>query len=139
MGVASLNGVQVSQLLICRYLPGISLHPGLNFPNFFHDKVSIVVLSVHGSPEASSDACQAPARPDLPAACATAQSSFVHLRPAAVPGSALDPQVHCGCHNLPCHGEFTVRTFPCAWFQRAPNLRGEFQCKLCQIVDCKSI
>lgn len=69
--------------------------------------VYFVAHSVHGPPEAASDACQAPARPDLLAACATAKSSPLHLCPAAVPGSALDPEVHRGCHHLPCHGEFT--------------------------------
>lgn len=72
-----------------------------------------VANSVHGPPEAASDACQAPARPDLPAACATAQSTPLHLHPGAVPGSALDPQVHCGCYHLPYNGEFMVHSFHC--------------------------
>lgn len=79
--------------------------------------------SVHGPPEAASDACQAPARPDLPAACATTQSSPLHLRPAAVPGSAVDPQVHRGCHHLPCHGEFIVQFSLC--LSLAVNFRGD--------------
>lgn len=80
-----------------------------------------VAYSVYGPPEATSDACQAPARPDLPAACATAQSSPLHLRPAAVPGSAVDPQVHRGCHHLPCHGEFMVQ-FSLCLFQTGTKL-----------------
>lgn len=79
----------------------------ISFMTKFPIMVYFVAHSVHGPPEAASDACQAPARPDLLAACATAKSSPLHLCPAAVPGSALDPQVHRGCHHLPCHGEFT--------------------------------
>lgn len=80
-----------------------------NFPLMLY----FVAYSVHGPPEAASDACQAPARPDLPTACATAQSPPLHLHPDAVPGFALDPEVHCSSYHLPCNGEFVVQSFHC--------------------------
>lgn len=83
----------------------VSTLPNPLWPSFAY----FVTHSVHGPPKAASDASKAPARPDLPAACATAQGSPVHFCPAALPGSALDPQVHCSCHHLPCHGEFMTQ------------------------------
>lgn len=63
-----------------------------------------LLASVHGPPAAAPDACQAPARPDLPAARPPETHPPLHLHPMPVFGPPLDPQVHCGCHHLPCHG-----------------------------------
>lgn len=68
-----------------------------------------LLASVHGPPAAAPDAGQAPARPDLPAARPPETHPPLHLHPMPVLGPPLDPQVHCGCHHLPCHGGKRLR------------------------------
>ncbi len=62
-------------------------------------------MSVHGPSAAAPDASQAPAGPDLPAARPPETHPPLHVHPGPVFGPALGPQVYCGCHHLPCHGE----------------------------------
>ncbi|KAL0192394.1 hypothetical protein M9458_010690, partial [Cirrhinus mrigala] len=57
----------------------------------------------YGPSQAAPHACQTPTRPDLLAARATEESPSLHFRPAALPGTPLDPQVHGGCHRLSCY------------------------------------
>lgn len=61
--------------------------------------------AVHGPSPAAADAGQAPARPGVPAARPPQEGPPLHLHPGAVPGAALDPQVHRGSHHFPRHGE----------------------------------
>ncbi|TNM89386.1 hypothetical protein fugu_003620 [Takifugu bimaculatus] len=59
--------------------------------------------AVHGSSEAASDACETSAGPDLPATRSPQEGPPLHLHPDPLLGSAVDPQVHRGCHHIPCH------------------------------------
>lgn len=74
--------------------------------------------SVYGSSEAALDASETPARLHLPAPRPAAQGPPLHLPAGGVPGPPLDPQVHRGCHHLPCHGRWrspspsAARAFP---------------------------
>lgn len=62
-------------------------------------------MPVLGTLQAVPDASQAPARSRLPAARAPAPDPPLHPGADALPGGALDPQVHDGRHHLPSHGE----------------------------------
>uniref|UniRef100_A0A2K5IQE5 Anion exchange protein n=1 Tax=Colobus angolensis palliatus TaxID=336983 RepID=A0A2K5IQE5_COLAP len=56
---------------------------------------------VLGTLQALPDAGQAPAGPRLPEARAAAPDPPLHPGADPLPGGALDPQVHGGCHHLP--------------------------------------
>lgn len=75
--------------------------------------------AVHGSPQAAPDASEAPAGPGVPAPRPPQEGSPLHLHPGALPGAALDPQVHGGRHRVPRHGER-----PIAAWDRLPRVAG---------------
>lgn len=119
MGVASLNGVQVNGIILGHFTRFASqMKPyieslGVQYPVCSHTcAVFYIFLSfsaVHGSSEAASDACETSAGPDLPATRSPQEGPPLHLHPDPLLGSAVDPQVHRGCHHIPCHGETRVR------------------------------
>lgn len=61
--------------------------------------------AVYGPSQAAPDASEASARPGLPASCSPQEGSSLHLHPDPLLGSAVDPQVHCGCYCIPRHGK----------------------------------
>lgn len=69
-----------------------------------HVYLSVCLSVVHGSSQAASDAGETPAGPDLPATRSPQEGPPLHLLSDRLLGSALDPQVHCGRHHIPCHG-----------------------------------
>lgn len=67
-------------------------------------------ISLHPTPvlgplQALPHASQAPARLRLPAARSAAPHPPLHAGADRLPGRALDPQIHRGCHHFPCHGK----------------------------------
>lgn len=79
----------------------------------FIDRFVCLLASVHGPSEAAPDARQAPAGPNLPATRPPETHPPLHLHSGIMSGPPLDPQVYCGCHHLPSHGEkqlITART-----------------------------
>lgn len=82
-------------------------------------------LPVLGTLQALPDASQAPARSRLPAARAPAPDPPLHLGADALPGGALDPQVHDGRHHLPSHGEVGPASPSCSVDSSWAGVHGE--------------
>lgn len=92
------------------------VHPG------FHFNISSFSFPVHGSSEAALDASKTPAWLYLPAPRPAAQGPPLHLPAGGMPGPPLDPQVHCGCYHIPCHGRWCPPSHPSLSPQPAPSL-----------------
>uniref|UniRef100_A0A673KUF7 Electrogenic sodium bicarbonate cotransporter 4-like n=1 Tax=Sinocyclocheilus rhinocerous TaxID=307959 RepID=A0A673KUF7_9TELE len=94
---------------------GVCPHWGLCLPctgtagnqnslTLFESNHTFLFCSVLGEDEAVPHASQAPARFRLPAARTPAARASLHSGADHLFGRPLDPQVHCGRHNFPCHG-----------------------------------
>lgn len=117
----------------------ISHHTCLNFPNIFHDKVShnglfccsfsswtawscFWCLPSTSQTWSTCGMCHCEKFTSSPLSSCCAWLCFGSWSPPWLPSSSLSWWVH------------MVHRFHCACFRMALNVRGDFQCKLCQVV-----